>query len=252
MTARRFAVTVSYDGGAFAGSQRQANGRTVQGDLEIAASDLFGVRTRVEMAGRTDSGVHAVGQVAAFSAETRLDAAAAGRAINARLAADVAVRDAREVPADFDPRRWARRRWYRYTVWNAEVRQPLLRRTAWHVQGNLDIDAMQRAADALLGTQDFAACAGPLEAGRTPVRTVSRAGWQRSGCALLFDIEANAFLPQMVRRIVGALVQAGRGALEVEEFDRLLKAARPGTLGPTAQPQGLCLRRVWYDEGYLV
>lgn len=252
MTAKRFAATVSYDGAKFVGSQKQANGRTVQGDLERAAAALFGTRLRVDLAGRTDSGVHAIGQVAAFTAETRHDAATVGRALNAHLADDVAVRDVREVPLDFDPRRWARRRWYRYTIWNGEARQPLLRRTAWFVQARLDLSAMQRAAEALVGTHDFRACSGPLEEGRTSVRTVFKAGWHSNNCVLLFDIEANAFLPQMVRRIVGALVEVGRGALEVEEFERRLHEARPGTLGPTAQPQGLCLWRVWYDEGYLV
>ncbi|MGE5597561.1 MAG: tRNA pseudouridine(38-40) synthase TruA [Hyphomicrobiales bacterium] len=252
MTAKRFAATVSYDGARFAGSQKQANGRTVQGELETAACTLFGTRTRVEMAGRTDSGVHAIGQVAAFTAETRHDANTVGRAFNANLAEDLAVRDVREVPADFDPRRWARRRWYRYTVWNAEARQPLLRRTALHVREPLDVEAMQRASEALIGRQDFIACSGPLEPGRTSVRTVSKAGWHSESCALLFDIEADAFLPQMVRRIVGGLLQVGRRALEVEEFVRVLNEARPGTMGPTAPAHGLCLQRVWYDEGYLV
>lgn len=252
MTAKRFAATVSYDGTQFVGSQKQANGRTVQGDLEIAAGALFGEPLRVDLAGRTDSGVHAIGQVVALTAETRHDAKTVGRALNAHLAEDVAVRDVREVPLDFDPRRWARRRWYRYTVWNGEVRQPLLRRTAWCAQGNLDIEAMQRAAEALVGTHDFRACSGRLEPGRTSVRTVFKAGWHSESCVLLFDIEADAFLPQMVRRIVGALAEVGRGALKVEEFERRLHEARPGTLGPTAQPQGLCLQRVWYDEGYLV
>jgi tRNA pseudouridine38-40 synthase len=252
VTAKRFAATVSYDGAKFVGSQKQANGRTVQDDLETAAAALFGARLRVDMAGRTDSGVHAIGQVAAFTAETRHDATTVGRALNAHLADDVAVRAVREVPVDFDPRRWARRRWYRYTVWNGEARQPLLRRTAWFAQGHLDVPAMQRAAEALAGTHDFRACSGPLEPGRTSVRTVFKAGWHSESCALLFDIEADAFLPQMVRRIVGALAEVGRGALTVEEFEQRLHEARPGTLGPTAQPQGLCLQRVWYDEGYVV
>lgn len=252
MTAKRFAATISYDGTAFVGSQIQPNGRTVQQALETAAAALFGARTRVEMAGRTDSGVHAIGQVAAFNAETRLDAKTAGRALNAHLPEDVAVRAVREVPAEFDPRRWARRRWYRYTISNGEAREPLTRRTAWYIGGNLDSGAMQEAARALAGRQDFFACSGPLEAGRTSVRTVFAAGWRSQGCTLLFDIEADAFLPQMVRRIAGALVRVGRGSLEVEEFVRLLRQAEPGSMGPTAPALGLCLQRVWYDQGYLL
>jgi tRNA pseudouridine38-40 synthase len=250
VTAKRFAATVSYDGGGFVGSQKQPNGPTVQEALETAVAALFGTQLRVELAGRTDSGVHAVGQVAAFSAETRLEAATVGRALNAHLPEGVAVRDLREVPEGFDPRRWARRRWYRYTVWNGEARQPLVRGTAWHIEGNLDLPAMQQAAEALTGTRDFRPCSGPIEDGRTYVRTVFTAGWSRHGDTLLFDIEADAFLPQMVRRIVGALVRVGRGSLEVEEFVRLLSSAELATVGPTAPPQGLCLKRVWYDEGY--
>ncbi len=252
MTAKRIAATVGYDGTDFAGSQRQAGARTVQEELETAAMSLFGAAVRVEMAGRTDSGVHAIGQVAAFSAETALDAVTVGRALNAHLPDDVAVRDAREVEAGFDPRRWARRRWYRYSIWNHEARSPLLRRTAWHVRGSLDDRAMQQAANALAGRQDFAACTGRLDAGRTSVRTVFTAGWRRESGVLLFDIEADAYLPQMVRRLTGAIVRVGRGSLEVEEFVRLLRQAEPGLIGPTAPPNGLCLQRVWYDEGYVI
>jgi tRNA pseudouridine38-40 synthase len=252
VAANRFAATVSYDGEEFAGSQRQADRRTVQGELERALAALAGERTRVDLAGRTDAGVHAWGQVAAFTLPREgLDAATVGRALNAHLAKDVAVRDVRPVAEDFDPRRWARRRGYRYTIWNARERAPLLRRTAWHVEGNLDLPAMQEAAATLAGRHDFRACSGPLEPGRTSVRNVFRTGWSRDCDTLSFEIEADAFLPQMVRRLVGTLVQAGRRAITAEELATLLAQAKPGTLGPTAPAQGLCLRYVQYDEGYL-
>jgi len=248
--AKRFAATVSYDGTGFVGSQRQPNGRTVQQELETATLAIFGRPARVQLAGRTDSGVHAIGQVAAFSVETRLEAHTVGRALNAHLPEDVAVRAVREVPEGFDPRRWARRRWYRYTIANGEAREPITRRNAWYVQGSLDILAMGQAAEALAGRQDFIACSGILEEGRTSVRTVFKAGWHSESCALLFDIEADAFLPQMVRRLTGSLVRVGRGFQTVEEFVRLLRQAEPGGLAHTAPAHGLCLQRVWYDEGY--
>lgn len=250
MPARRFAATVAYDGTEFAGSQLQARVRTVQQELESAAKALFRVPTRVALAGRTDAGVHARGQVAAFNAETRLEAATVERALNALLPADVAVRLVRSVDEGFDPRRWARRRWYRYTVIQGTTRDPLSRRFAWHVAQPLDVPAMEQAAEALRGRQDFIACSGPLEEGRTSVRTVFGASWQRSGEAMMFDITADAFLPNMVRRIVGALVQVGRGTLKGEDLVRLLKQATPATVGPLAPPRGLCLERVEYDEGY--
>ncbi|MGI8925897.1 MAG: tRNA pseudouridine(38-40) synthase TruA [Tepidiformaceae bacterium] len=248
MTGRRFAATVSYDGTGFTGSQRQANVRTVQEELETAATALFGEPVRVAMAGRTDAGVHAIGQVAAFTAETRLEAATVGKALNAHLPEDVAVRDVRAVDAGFDPRRHALRRWYRYTVYNGNARAPLLRQRSWHIRATLDVALMAEAASALEGRQDFMACSGPLEDDRTSVRTVFTAGWRREGCAVLFDIEAESFLPQMVRRMVGALVRVGRGSLQKEEFVHVLKQALPASIGPTAPAQGLCLQRVWYDE----
>jgi tRNA pseudouridine38-40 synthase len=241
---------VSYDGTDFAGSQLQPAHRTVQGELETAAARLFGAGVRVSLAGRTDAGVHAAGQVAAFTVETRLDEATIGRALTAILPMDVAVRGVRTVPGEFDPRRWARRRWYRYTVRQGASRYPLTRRTAWFVEGDLDLAAMQMAAGELAGRQDFIACSGPLEAGRTSVRTVFTAGWRSESCVLLFDIEADAFLPHMVRRLAGALVQVGRGRMEGAELLRLLGQAEPGSIGPTAPAHGLCLQRVEYDEGY--
>jgi tRNA pseudouridine38-40 synthase len=250
VTAKRFAATVSYDGAAFVGSQIQPNGRTVQQELETAAAVLFGSPARVELAGRTDSGVHAIGQVAAFSAETRHEPATVRKALNANLPEDVAVRDVREVPEGFDPRRWARRRWYRYTIANGESREPLNRGRAWYIEGNLEFRAMQLAAEALIGRRDFCAFSGSLEPGRTSVRTVFSAGWSCEGSTFLFDIEADAFLPQMVRRITGELIRAGRGATTVEEIVRLLEQASPGSLAYVAPAHGLCLQKVWYDEGY--
>lgn len=251
MTAKRFAATVSYDGAEFAGSQLQPGVRTVQQQLESACERLFGSHTRVAMAGRTDTGVHAAGQVAAFDAATRLDPATIGRALNAHLPEDVSVRDVAEVPVDFDPRRAARRRRYRYTIINSRSRLPLWRRTAWHVESPLDIPAMHRLAQALVGRRDFIACSGPLEPGRSSERTVFDAGWHSHGCAVQFDIEADAFLPRMVRRIVGASVRVGTGSATTEEIAGLLAMARVATIGPAAPPQGLCLSKVTYDEGYL-
>ncbi|WP_225734757.1 tRNA pseudouridine(38-40) synthase TruA [Tepidiforma bonchosmolovskayae] len=248
--AKRFAATVSYDGTDFVGSQVQPNGRTVQEELERAAARLFGAPVRVELAGRTDSGVHARGQVAAFTAATRLEAAAIGRALNALLPEDVAVRAVREVPPGFDPRRWARRRRYRYTIANGEARDPLARRYAWYLEGTLDEPAMQHLAAAFAGRRNFSAFAGKLEPGRSPVRTVFESGVHRSGDELHIDIEADAFLPQMVRRIVAALVRVGRHAATEEEIVRLLEQARPGSFSYVAPARGLCLERVWYDEGY--
>jgi tRNA pseudouridine38-40 synthase len=197
--------------------------------------------------------VHAAGQVAAFTAETRLDEGIIQRALDALLASDVAVKDLKEVDQAFDPRRWARKRWYRYTVFRAETRDPLWRRFAWHVPEPLNLEAMRRGSELFVGTKDFSACASPIGPGRTSIRTVTVANWEASGCFLRFDIEANAFLPQMVRRLVGSLVLLGRGRLRMPELERLLAERVPATLGPPAPAAGLCLERVSYEgEGQTV
>lgn len=188
--------------------------------------------------------------MAAFTADTRLEPATIGRALNALLPEDVAVRAVRAVPPGFDPRRWARRRWYRYTIANGESRDPIARRYAWFIEGPLDEPAMQALAQAFVGRRNFSAFAGKLEPGRSPVRTVFTTGVHRASDALHVDIEADAFLPQMVRRIVAALVRVGRHAATQEEIVSLLEQARPGSFAHVAPAKGLCLERVWYDEGY--
>lgn len=188
--------------------------------------------------------------MAAFTAKTRLEAATIGHALNALLPQDVAVRAVRQVPPEFDPRRWARRRQYRYTIATGEARDPLARRYAWYLEGTLDLPAMQHLAPAFTGRRNYSAFAGKLEPGRSPLRTVFTTGVHRTGERLHIEIEADAFLPQMVRRIVAALVRVGRHATTEEEIVSLLEQARPGAFTHLAPAHGLCLERVWYDEGY--
>jgi tRNA pseudouridine38-40 synthase len=189
--------------------------------------------------------------VGAFSVETRLEPAAIQRALNALLPADVAVRDLRDADPDFDPRRWALRRWYRYTIDTGAVRDPLAARQAWYMNAALDHGAMQQAANAITGEHDFAACSGRVPPGRSTIRRIERAQWSHSGRCCIFDIEGNAFLPHMVRMLTGAMVRIGRGQLSLDHFTEQLLAAQQGTLGPAAPARGLALMRVWYDRGYL-
>lgn len=248
---RRFALLLEYDGTAYVGSQYQLNGPTVQAALEAAIERLTGERRRVAFAGRTDRGVHAWGQVAAVTTRDRWTAAAIQRGLNALLPDDIAVRAVAEVPPTFNPRREARRRWYRYTIYNAPVRPVLGRRFAWHVREHLEIGAMQRSATWLVGEHDYAAFAGPpSRAGARTVRRVERAEVWRRQEWVFFDIEANAFLPHQVRRTVGALVAVGSGKLSVEEFILRAEAAVPGSLGPSAPGHGLCLMQVSYDRNW--
>jgi tRNA pseudouridine38-40 synthase len=169
--------------------------------------------------------------------------------LNALLPPDIAIRAVAAVDVGFDPRRNARRRWYRYTVCNRDTRAVLSRRYVWHVRDALDLDRMRRATGLLIGEHNFAAFGSPQAApeART-VRTVYHAGIERHGSNVLFDIVANAFLPHQVRRTVGCLVEIGRGRYPIDDFAAAAAAAVPGTIGPMAPSSGLCLMRVTYDE----
>jgi len=243
---RRVALLLEYDGTRFAGSQLQSNAVTVQGVLEDAVVKATEETSRIAFAGRTDAGVHARGQVAAFTTGSRLDRETLRRALNAWLPEDVAVREAVDVAADFDPRRDALRRHYRYVIDNAVVRPALERSRAWHVVGELDVEAMAAAAKRMVGKHDFAAFASRLEdAGASTVRELQSFEVSRDGSSILLDVTANAFLPHQVRRMVGALVEVGRGKLSVEGYAALLQGP-PSSAGPAAPSHGLYLMRVSY------
>jgi tRNA pseudouridine38-40 synthase len=239
--APRFRATVEYDGTEFAGFQLQAGARTVQGELEAALARLTGgTRQAVDGAGRTDAGVHATGQVIAFTYAGRLSAEDLMGALNGLLPKDIAVRDVRRAPAGFHPRYAARYREYRYSIWDGP-RSPLRERTALQVRPRLDVDAMARAAVAFEGRHDFSAFGG---ADQQPVRTVHRVRVRRSGDLITIDVRADAFLRGMVRRMVAALLAVGRGTLPEGSIAGLLAGATPALDGAAAAARGLCLRRV--------
>ncbi|MCX7682606.1 MAG: tRNA pseudouridine(38-40) synthase TruA [Anaerolineae bacterium] len=245
VAAMRVRAIVAYDGTEYSGFQRQANAPTVQAALEAALAQIGQEGVTVLGAGRTDAGVHALGQVIAFDTSWAHGLEALLRAMNAVLPPDIVVRAIEEAPPDFHPRYDARSRCYRYTVYHAPVRCPLARRYSLHVSGSLDIEAMQRAAQLLPGTRDFASFGQPTE-GESTVRTVFQATVQASPPWLTFDIEANAFLYRMVRSIMGTLLQVGQGELSVEDFAAVLESRDRSRAGPTAPPHGLCLMAVKY------
>ncbi len=237
----RYRARVEYDGTDFAGFQAQPAARTVQGELEAALSRLTGgIRIRVDGAGRTDAGVHASGQVIAFTYAGRLSAEELERALMALLPADIAIRDVRRAPAGFHPRYAARYREYRYTVSNGP-RSPLRERMALGVRVPLDTAAMARAGSALEGRHDFSAFGA---ADRQPVRTVHRIRVRRAGSIVTIDVTADAFLRGMVRRIVAVLLEVGRGTLNEDQVAAILASRRPALNGASVPARGLCLRRV--------
>lgn len=243
----RYRAILEYDGTCFHGYQRQANARTVQGDVEAALSILNeDAPVTVYGAGRTDSGVHATGQVIAFNLAWRHGVDKLTRALNAHLSRDVAVREIACTDNDFHPRFAARCRRYEYHIYNAPFRSPLRRRVSWRVWPKLDLRAMQNAAQVLIGKHDFATFGTAPEPGGQTVRTVRKTRWQEQGPLLIFEIEADAFLHRMVRSIVGTLRQVGSGEMTSLDVTERLAAAQRKLSGPTAPPQGLRLVEVMY------
>lgn len=242
----RYRAVVEYDGTEFLGFQRQARGRTVQGELEAALSRIGWTGRSLWGAGRTDTGVHAVGQVVAFDLEWGHTDAALVRALNVNLPVDLAVRSAAACAADFQPRYAARARRYRYTIYNAPTRSPVRGRYAWHVGRPLNAGAMQAASQALVGRHDFATFGTDPDDGDNTVRTVSRADWLVREADLIFEIQADAFLYRMVRSVTGALKLVGTGDLTPEALADLLSARDRAQCPPLAPPNGLCLMEVLY------
>lgn len=247
----RYRGTLAYDGTNFQGFQRQKDGvPTVQSAVEVAIAHFNrGVRVPVIPAGRTDTGVHATGQVIAFDLDWKHDARALLRAINSKLPLSIALHDLSEADPDFHPRFDAQRRQYRYTIVVSPVRQPLIRNRAWVVWYDLDLAALEAAAAEIIGQRDFAALGTPPQ-GNNTVRSVFVSEWAASereeGAQLVYTIEANAFLYRMVRRTVGMLIDVGRGALTVDDLRVVLETAQIATGVTVAPPQGLVLTQVTY------
>ncbi len=244
---QHYKATIAYDGTDFLGYQIQAQGRTVQGEVEKALNIIARKNIRVVGAGRTDTGVHATGQVIAFGLNWRHPTADLHRALNANLPPDIALKALTEAEANFHPRFDALNRQYRYTVLNQPTKDVLRQRYSLHISRPVDVDRMQQASIALLGTHDFASFGKPPQ-GNNTVRTVFQADWQRSGSEITFNIGANAFLYRMVRNIVGTLLQTGLGQMTVDEFKAVLQARDRSKAGPPALSRGLCLVKVNYKE----
>ncbi len=242
----RVKAVVAYDGTGYGGFQRQRNAPSIQEVLEKALSRLTGERIHLLAAGRTDAGVHAEGQVVAFDTSWRHPLPALQRGVNALLPEQIAVLDVEAVASDFHPRFDARRRWYRYTIYNAPTRHPLVSRYSLHVRRPLNREAMQAAAAMVIGRHDFAAFGSPPQAGGTTMREVYRAEWSGESPWLYFDIEANAFLHRMVRMLVGTMLRVGYGALSPANFGEVLRAQDRQHAGPAVEARGLSLKAVFY------
>lgn len=241
---RRLLAIIEYDGTDYEGFQVQRGKRTIQGELERALHRITGEKIRVIGAGRTDTGVHASGQGVHFDTAWKNSNQVLQRALNAVLPTDLVIRSLVEVPHDFSARFSAERRTYRYTIWNHPIRSPLMARYAMWVAEPLDAEAMNAAAHHLIGKKDFGAFGTPPR-GDNSVREIYRASVTRNGERVIVEIEANAFLYRMVRRIVGTLLMVGKGTLSIEEFQQVVEKQRRA--GEAVPPNGLCLIQVKYS-----
>ncbi len=253
-------LTISYDGTRFVGWQRQAEGLSIQGLLEDAMARFEGGSVTLHGAGRTDAGVHALGQVASTHVTCAHPTETLTRGLNACLPPDVRVTNVEDVAADFHARFSARSKTYRYLIRNAPIVSPFERPYVWHVLESLDMAAMREAADALVGTHDFSSFRSAGSAITSAVRNVTEseirpfigeltpAGPARGDHTMFaYEVSASGFLRHMVRAIVGTLVETGRGRRTAASMAKLLSSGSRAEAGPTAPPHGLFLVRVDYD-----
>ena len=242
-----YKLILAYEGTEYHGFQRQKNNHSVQAEFEAALRELGWSGRAVMPAGRTDSGVHARGQVISFSLDWKHGTETLVTALNAHLPADIAVQAAEEVPLAFHPRYDALSRSYRYQVYAQTARNPLVDRFSWRLNSLPDLERMNRAAEMLLGEHDFRAFGKALKEDATTVRRIYGARWEASGQTASFSICGNAFLYHMVRRIVFVLVQIGLGKLPEDIVSRGLESGETGIVS-LAPARGLTLMEVAYPE----
>ena len=243
----RIALIVEYEGTGYSGLQYQPNAPSIQEELEKAIERLTGESVRVSAAGRTDAGVHARGQVVSFLTGSRHTPETFLQALNHYLPEQIAVRAAYGVCEGFDPRRNAMSRVYAYTLYVSPTRAPLLRRTALRVGGPLVLDRMRRGARLFEGAHDFAQFSGPLpEPGASTVRRISGTSVRGCGNIVTIEIEGNAFLPHMVRRMAGALVALGSGKMSMDDIRAMIDRRPRAPAGHALPAHGLSLEQVKY------
>lgn len=252
-TTGKMVLIMEYEGTHYYGFQLQANLPTIQREAEKALWKLTGGKIRVTAASRTDSGVHARGQVVSFKTRSRLSPRTFVNGLNYYLPGDIAIKAAYRVDDSFNVRRHALSREYNYYILNSPTRSPMRRNFAYLVRGRLDIEAINRACQSLIGKHDFASFASSIGGEiKTTVRQVYRAGMASDGELATFNMVANSFLPHQVRNTIGALIRIGLSKMSTDEFCSLFEARQPGLVGPTAPACGLCLMQVNYPYPFEV
>lgn len=245
---QRVKLVVEYDGTHYHGWQVQAQGETIQSCLERALTSVCGHTVRLHSSGRTDAGVHARGMCAHFDSLRRMPMAAYCQGVNRLLPSDIAVREACPVSQEFHARFDACGKWYRYSLDRSPVRSPLSRLYAWHLPFPLDLEAMRHAARVLTGFHDFAAFRSSSCVAKTTEREIFAIDFCEQGSLLHVDVRGSGFLKNMVRIIVGNLVEVGRDQRTVGNIEALLHKRNREEAGRTAPAHGLCLMEVWYEK----
>ena len=244
----KIVLVVEYDGRNYYGFQWQASLPTIQAELEGAIHKVTGESSRVMAASRTDTGVHARGQVVSFRTKSALTPQTFVRALNHYLPRDIAVKGACKMDMDFNVRRDAVSREYDYYILNSSTRSPLFEGFACFIPGKLNIKAMNKACKFLEGEHDFASFATALGELRGTVRHVYEARMTKEDDLVTYHMTANSFLSHQVRNTVGLLLRVGRGKVGLDEFSRIMEAKMLGKAGPTASAHGLCLTKVNYPR----
>ena len=245
---RTILLQVEYDGTAYAGWQVQPNGLTVQEVIETALEKLLGFSIRIHSSGRTDAGVHARGMMVHLQLDTDLPLKAFREGVNRFLPQDIVIRSVQEKPHDFHARYSAKGKWYRYTIYRDDVRSPLHARTAWHLRGDLDLGRMRSAAAFLVGEHDFRTFRSSSCAAKTTIREIFSLDMTEQDRFVHIDVRGSGFLKNMVRMIVGTLVEIGQGRRSVDDMQKLLAGDSNYAAGATAPAHGLCLEEVWYED----
>jgi len=244
---RNIRLLIEYDGTNYQGWQVQPKGPTIQGILEEKLGLLTGERVHLIGSGRTDSGVHALVQVANFRTQSKMDAGSIQKALNSLLPLDIVIRKVEEIGEGFNSRKNSRSKVYEYRILNRELRSTFHRGYVWHIPQKLNLIEMEKATQGLIGEHDFSSFRSVGSPTRTTIRRVIRAEWKKGSDGLiLFEIEANGFLKQMVRAIVGTLIEVGRGKISAKELQKILESQDRKKAGPTAPAQGLFLKEVKY------
>ncbi len=244
---RNIKITMEYEGTAYAGFQSQNNAIGIQEVVEKAIEKVTGESIKLIGSGRTDKGVHALGQVGNFFTQSKIPTKNFIFAINRRLPADIKIKKAEEVDLDFHSRFSAKKKRYRYVIYNARIERPIYRNFSYHVVKKIDLEKIKESLPYFIGTHDFTSFMGPKTKIKDAIRTIYSIKVEKNGDFLEIIIEGNNFLRHMIRIIVGTLIYIGIGRIKVENIPYIIESKNRRLAGITAAPQGLFLEKVYYD-----